>query len=407
MDLIAIAVPFFLLLIVFELTYGLVIGKNTYRVNDTINSLSMGTLSSLQGFVAIGFSTLIYDFIVINYQLEQLPIQSKWTWITCFLGYDFAYYWKHRLGHEIALFWGSHVSHHQSEDYNLGTALRQTSIDFHGFLFYLPFFYFGFPAEVIFTVVSANLIYQFWVHTQHVPKLGPLEWIMVTPSNHRVHHARNDDYVDKNYGGVFIIWDRFFGTYQDELAEETPIFGLRKPLNSWNPLWANIHVYWNLLVDIKNTPGTMNKIKYAFKNPGWNHSEQTSKCHRTQNVLNKKFNPKLKLITKSYILSQFLITVTLSLMAPSVVSDFEYIQTLFFISFLAFSLYTHGVSLEARTITPYFESLRLVGLIIASNSINIDGVLYITVMSSAILPLAMIVFGKGGMIFESSPATER
>ena len=403
MDLIAIAVPFFLLLIVFELTYGLVIGKNTYRVNDTINSLSMGTLSSLQGFVAIGFSTLIYDFIVINYQLEQLPIQSKWTWITCFLGYDFAYYWKHRLGHEIALFWGSHVSHHQSEDYNLGTALRQTSIDFHGFLFYLPFFYFGFPAEVIFTVVSANLIYQFWVHTQHVPKLGPLEWIMVTPSNHRVHHARNDDYVDKNYGGVFIIWDRFFGTYQDELAEETPIFGLRKPLNSWNPLWANIHVYWNLLVDIKNTPGTMNKIKYAFKNPVWNHSEQTSKCHRTQNVLNKKFNPKLKLITKSYILSQFLITVTLSLMAPSVVSDFEYIQTLFFISFLAFSLYTHGVSLEARTITPYFESLRLVGLIIASNSINIDGVLYITVMSSAILPLAMIVFGKGGMIFESSP----
>ena len=403
MDLIAIAVPFFLLLIVFELTYGLVIGKNTYRVNDTINSLSMGTLSSLQGFVAIGFSTLIYDFIVINYQLEQLPIQSKWTWITCFLGYDFAYYWKHRLGHEIALFWGSHVSHHQSEDYNLGTALRQTSIDFHGFLFYLPFFYFGFPAEVIFTVVSANLIYQFWVHTQHVPKLGPLEWIMVTPSNHRVHHARNDDYVDKNYGGVFIIWDRFFGTYQDELAEETPIFGLRKPLNSWNPLWANIHVYWNLLVDIKNTPGMMNKIKYAFKNPGWNHSEQTSKCHRTQNVLNKKFNPKLKLITKSYILSQFLITVTLSLMAPSVVSDFEYIQTLFFISFLAFSLYTHGVSLEARTITPYFESLRLVGLIIASNSINIDGVLYITVMSSAILPLAMIVFGKGGMIFESSP----
>ena len=165
-------------------------------------------------------------------------------------------------------------------------------------------------------------------------------------------------------------------------------------------------MYWNLLVDIKNTPGVMNKIKYAFKNPGWNHSEQTRKCHRTQNVLNKKFNPKLKLITKSYILSQFLITVTLSLMAPSVVSDFEYIQTLFFISFLAFSLYTHGVSLEARTITPYFESLRLVGLIIASNSINIDGVLYITVMSSAILPLAMIVFGKGGMIFESSPPTE-
>ena len=141
MDLIAIAVPFFLILILFEFIYGLVVGRNTYRVNDTINSLSMGTLSTLRGFAVIGFSSLIYDFIVTNYQLEQLPVQSTWTWITCFVGYDFAYYWKHRLGHEIALFWGSHVSHHQSEDYNLGTALRQTSIDFHGFLFYLPFFF--------------------------------------------------------------------------------------------------------------------------------------------------------------------------------------------------------------------------------------------------------------------------
>ena len=402
MDLIAIAVPFFLILILLEVTYGLVIGRNTYRINDTINSLSMGTLSSIQGFVVIGFSSLIYDFIVTNYQLEQLPIQSNWTWIVCFLGYDFAYYWKHRMGHEIALFWGSHVSHHQSEDYNLGTALRQTSIDFHGFLFYLPFFFLWFPAEVIFTVVSTNLIYQFWVHTQHVPKLGPLEWIMVTPSNHRVHHARNDDYVDKNYGGVFIIWDRFFGTYQDELAEEMPIFGLRKPLNSWNPLWANIHVYWNLLVDIKNTPSPMNKITYAFKKPGWDPSEQKKICLGAQDELNKKFNPELKLSTKSYILSQFFITVTLSLVAPSLVSELDYIQTLFFISFLAFSLYTHGISLEARPITLYVESLRLIGLLVLIFSLDINGALYITALMSAALPLILIAFGKGRLICETN-----
>ena len=402
MDLIAIAVPFFLILILFEFIYGLVVGRNTYRVNDTINSLSMGTLSTLRGFAVIGFSSLIYDFIVTNYQLEQLPVQSTWTWITCFVGYDFAYYWKHRLGHEIALFWGSHVSHHQSEDYNLGTALRQTSIDFHGFLFYLPFFFLGFPAEIIFTVVSMNLIYQFWVHTQHVPTLGPLEWIMVTPSNHRVHHARNDDYVDKNYGGVFIIWDRFFGTYQNELIEEIPIFGLRKPLNSWNPLWANIHVYWNLVADIKNTRNPMDKIKFAFKKPGWNPIGNKNACQTSQSDLNNKFNPELKLPTKSYILSQFFITVTLSLLAPSIVSEFDYIQTLLFIGFLAFSLYTHGISLEAKPITPYVESLRLVSLLFLSFFLEISGALYVTVTISAAFPLVLISFGQGRLIFETN-----
>ncbi|MDB2443959.1 sterol desaturase family protein [Gammaproteobacteria bacterium] len=402
MDLIAIAVPFFLILILFEFIYGLVVGRNTYRVNDTINSLSMGTLSTLRGFAVIGFSSLIYDFIVTNYQLEQLPVQSTWTWITCFVGYDFAYYWKHRLGHEIALFWGSHVSHHQSEDYNLGTALRQTSIDFHGFLFYLPFFFLGFPAEIIFSVVSMNLIYQFWVHTQHVPTLGPLEWIMVTPSNHRVHHARNDDYVDKNYGGVFIIWDRFFGTYQNELIEEIPIFGLRKPLNSWNPLWANIHVYWNLVADIKNTRNPMDKIKFAFKKPGWNPSENKNAGQTIQSDLNNKFNPELKLPTKSYILSQFFITVTLSLLAPSFFSEFDYIQTLLFIGFLAFSLYTHGISLEAKPITPYVESLRLVSLLFLSFFLEINGALYVIVTLSAALPLVLISFGQGRLIFETN-----
>ena len=225
---------------------------------------------------------------------------------------------------------------------------------------------------------------------------------MVTPSNHRVHHARNDDYVDKNYGGVFIIWDRFFGTYQDELAGEMPVFGLRKPLNSWNPLWANIHVYWNLLVDIKNTPSAVNKIKFAFKKPGWNPSKHKNTGHGAQNDLNKKFNPELKLLTKAYILSQFFITVTLSLLAPSLVSEFDYIQTIFFISFLAFSLYTHGISLEARLITSYVESFRLIFLLVLSFSLNINGALYITVVLSAALPLVLIAFRKGRLILKTN-----
>ncbi|HCA36345.1 MAG TPA: hypothetical protein DEP13_06855, partial [Gammaproteobacteria bacterium] len=260
MDLILSAIPFFLLLILLELGYGYMRGRNTYRLNDTINSLSMGSLSRLQALVILGASASIYEFVVAELQLTQLSEQSTRVWISAFVLYDFAYYWKHRWGHEVALFWGAHVAHHQSEDFNLGTALRQTSMDFYGFLFYLPFFLLGYPSEVLFTVVSLNLIYQFWVHTEHVPKLGPIEWVFVTPSNHRVHHGRNAMYVDRNYGGVFIIWDRIFGTFQDELEAEPVYFGLRKPLNSWNPLWANVHVYWRLILDCIAVPGLKNKL---------------------------------------------------------------------------------------------------------------------------------------------------
>lgn len=148
MELILYAIPFFFLLIFIELGYGLARKNNTYRLNDTINSLSMGSLSRLQGLVILGFSGGVYELVVQRYQLTQLPADEAWVWISCFLLYDFAYYWKHRFGHEVALFWGSHVAHHQSENYNLSTALRQTSIDFYGFLFYLPFFFLGFPAIV-------------------------------------------------------------------------------------------------------------------------------------------------------------------------------------------------------------------------------------------------------------------
>src|SRR6056300_162857 len=313
MDLIAIAVPFFLALILAEFIYGIIRGRNTYRLNDTINSLSMGSLSSLSGLMIVGGSALIYEVVVEAFALTQLSAESTLVWVATFIFYDLAYYWKHRLGHEVALFWGSHVSHHQSEDYNLGTALRQTSIDFHGFLFLIPFFIVGVPGEVLVATVSLNLIYQFWVHTQHVPKLGPIEWIMVTPSNHRVHHARNDQYVDKNYGGVFIIWDRIFGTFQDELAEEPAVYGLRKPLNSWNPLWANTHVYWRLLVDFVKIKGIKNKTQLLFKRPGWLPEGYAKTCKATPIDLRSKYDPPVAGATKAYVFGQFLITVAVSL----------------------------------------------------------------------------------------------
>lgn len=366
MDIVLYAVPFFFLLIGLEALYGHLRKRNTYRLNDTINSLSLGSLSRLQGLVFLGFSGVIYERVVAHWQLTQLPDDQAWVWISCFIGYDLAYYWKHRLGHEVALFWGSHVAHHQSEDFNLGTALRQTSIEFHGFLFYLPFFLLGYPAEILFTVASLNLIYQFWVHTEHVPKLGLLEWVLVTPSNHRVHHARNDQYVDRNYGGVFIVWDRLFGTFQEEMDDDPVVFGLRKPLNSWNPLWANLHVYWRLLLDVGKTPGLGNKLRLLFKPPGWQPEGQHSQCKlKARKVdLHSRYNPDISPLALYYTFMQFLVSVALSLNVLIFATQRSYLENSLAVAYLGFAFYVHGVWLEGRNRALVLEILRL-GVLVA------------------------------------------
>ncbi|MDG1024943.1 MAG: sterol desaturase family protein [Gammaproteobacteria bacterium] len=398
MDLILAAIPFFFLLIFIELAYGIVRGKNTYRLNDSINNISMGSLSRLQGLVIIGLSGTIYEIIVARYQLAQLSDQALWVWISCFLLYDFAYYWKHRLGHEVALFWGSHVAHHQSEDFNLSTALRQSSIDFYGFLFYLPFFFLGFPAEILFTVVSLNLIYQFWVHTEHVPKLGPFEWIFVSPSNHRVHHGRNKVYVDKNYGGVFILWDRIFGSFQEELAEEPVAFGLRKPLNSWNPVWANVHVYWRLILDFYAMPGVLNKLKLLVKPPGWRADTQQSHCKlEGKSVdLTQKFDPEISRFSLIYTAVQFTLTVALSLAVLLSAGSLDYLLLGAVVTYLFFSFFVHGTSLEGREFALTLEIVRLVFLMPFLLLLDLGPVMTALLIgnSALALPLLLIAGSK-------------
>ena len=311
-----------------------------------------------------------------------------------FILYDLAYYWKHRLGHEVALFWGSHVSHHQSEDYNLGTALRQTSIDFHGFLFLIPFFIVGVPGEVLVATVSLNLIYQFWVHTQHVPKLGPIEWIMVTPSNHRVHHARNDQYVDKNYGGVFIIWDRLFSTFQDELAEEPAVYGLRKPLNSWNPLWANTHVYWRLLIDFVKMKGFRNKVQLLFKPPGWLPADYTKTCKAAAPVdLKSKYDPKVAGITRAYVFGQFIITVVVSLSLAELATVASTVELWAAAGFIALSLFTHGYILGKRVLSTPLECSRLLLAVGLAYLLPLGAALAAILSYSAAASLVMIAVG--------------
>jgi sterol desaturase/sphingolipid hydroxylase (fatty acid hydroxylase superfamily) len=269
-QLILYSVPLFVLLMAIEWVYGVARGRNTYRLNDTFCSLTLGLISRFPPAFKLGVSGLVFAAAGELLGVTALSSEVWSTWLLAFLLYDFSYYWKHRLCHERTLLWASHVVHHQSEDYNLGTALRQTSSSFLlSWVFYIPMFAIGVPADVFIAVAAVNLLYQFWVHTEHIGSLGVLDRILVTPSNHRVHHACNAEYIDANYGGIFILWDRIFGTYLAERADLPPVYGTRSPMRSWNPLWANLEVYAQMLRDTWQTPKIADKWRVWISRTGW------------------------------------------------------------------------------------------------------------------------------------------
>jgi alkylglycerol monooxygenase len=202
--------------------------------------------------------------------LWELPANAWWVWVLGLIAYDFCYYWHHRFGHTVSFFWASHVVHHQSEDYNLSTALRQTSGGWLlGWIFYLPMAVAGVPPLVFGVVALIDLLYQYWVHTQQIGKLGWFDRWFCAPSNHRVHHAVNEKYLDKNYGGILIVWDRMFGSFIEEDDAEPCVYGTRAPLRSWNPLWANLQIYWDLAKDSWRARAWGDKLRVWLEHPGW------------------------------------------------------------------------------------------------------------------------------------------
>jgi sterol desaturase/sphingolipid hydroxylase (fatty acid hydroxylase superfamily) len=264
------ATPVFLGLIAIEFAVGWARGRNTYRLADAFNSIGLGMMSQVTGLftklAAIGIYTWVYQHAA----LFPLSEQSLWVWLTGLLLYDFCYYWLHRFGHTMALFWAAHSVHHQSEDYNLSTALRQTSSGWiAGWIFYLPMAILGFPPLVFGVVALIDLLYQYWVHTQQIGRLSWFDRWFCSPSNHRVHHAVNEKYLDKNYGGILIIWDRMFGSFVEEDDAEPCVYGTIKPLRSWNPVWANVSFYLELVRDSWHTRSWADKVRRWFAAPGW------------------------------------------------------------------------------------------------------------------------------------------
>jgi len=265
---IALATPVFFALIALEYAIGRARGRSNYRLNDAVTSLSLGVMSQVVGLFTRLLAVGIYAAVNSVASIWQLPAGEWWVWMAAIVAYDFCYYWNHRLGHESAIFWAAHVVHHQSQEYNLSTALRQTSSGaLLGWIFYLPMAIVGFPPEVFVVAAVVNLLYQYWIHTEQIGKLGWFDRWFGSPSNHRVHHAVNDRYLDRNYGGITMLWDRLFGTFVEE--DEKCVYGTRSPLESWDPVWANVEVYADLARKAWRARRWCDRLAVWLMPPGW------------------------------------------------------------------------------------------------------------------------------------------
>ena len=396
MDYVEIAVPFFLLALLSELAYGKIINNNTYRLNDTISSLFMGSLRGTSGILKIGFSGYIYYQIETYFVLWRMDSSLWTTWIFAFIAYDFFYYWFHRISHERQIFWASHVAHHQSEEYNLSTALRQTGTGFFiSWIFYIPLFLIGVPSYVMVSVASINLIYQFWVHSRHIPKLGWYELFFVTPSNHRVHHAQNDIYIDKNYGGVFIVWDRLFSTFQEEQENEECIYGIRGAIKTFDPVKANIHVYQKIIRDLAFSISFKNFFNVLTARTGWSPNGSTLGSSKEKFIYEdfEKHDPVVPPFTKFYALIQFL-CMTYAAVVIFADKNMEYDHGVIILCIVIFSMFCTAKWLDAEKIMK-LEYLKLVIILVGLTYLYIASpeiLLFNILLAYLLLNIAFIPF---------------
>jgi sterol desaturase/sphingolipid hydroxylase (fatty acid hydroxylase superfamily) len=387
MDVVQASIPLFFGLIALELLVAKVRGDRVYRLNDSIADLSLGTASQLIGiFLAVATIT-VYGWVAARWSIQGLlgapawidrtpfPTIEGWrgigldgwalvSWGAVFLLDDLAYYWVHRSSHEVNLLWAGHVVHHSSEEYNLTVALRQSSL--HGlfsWVFYLPLALVGVPVTMWIVCHGLNLIYQFWIHTREIDRLPRwLEAFLNTPSHHRVHHGINPQYQDKNYAGVFIIWDRLFGTFEPE--GEAPVYGITKPLASWNPVWANLHVFVDIARTAWRAPRWSDKLRAIFGRPGWKPAALggSDRPRPVSVATYQKFDPPAAPAIKVYATAQFAVIVVAAVLLLSVAGRIPVTQTLAGVFYLVLSLSNIGGLLEGQGWASVSELARLFAL---------------------------------------------
>ncbi|CAL1533943.1 unnamed protein product [Lymnaea stagnalis] len=371
------AVPYCTILMVLECLLLKLQGKDLPRINDGVNSMTHGLLSALHVLLFRAIELVIYVWIYHNWRFIDLPWNNPWTWILGMVCTDFLYYWFHRLSHESNIVWASHQVHHSSEDYNFTTALRQSLMQrYYCMLMYFPMAL-CIPPTVFHVHQQFNLLFQFWLHTEVVTTLGPLEYIFNTPSHHRVHHGRNPYCIDKNFAGTLIIWDRIFNTFQAE--GEKVEYGLVHPNNFWSPLYGQFYYYWYIVGLVRKYKGLANKLSAVFKGPGWEPGKPWRGLYEEIPEVQppvKKYNSNLPWWANVYVLIHFtLVFAYFGLVAPYK-KQMTFLISLGFVAFFIYSVSVFGVLYDHRKYGYLLEFLRcvltLVVIHIVSGHVTVD-----------------------------------
>ncbi|PJZ66766.1 sterol desaturase [Leptospira wolffii] len=362
-NIIELLTPVFFVLVLVEVFFSIFNSKDLYRFKDSVNNLSAGVFMQVfTVFITLGLMA-VYTWIYSRFGIFNISNDSWIGWVLCFILADFFYYWYHRYGHEINIFWASHVAHHQSEDYNFTVALRQgVTQNTFSLPFYLPLAFLGFPPIMFMLCIQINFAYQFWLHTRAIPKLGIIEWVFNTPSQHRVHHGRNPKYIDKNYAGTFSVWDRMFGSFKEE--EEEPIFGIVKPMQTWSPLWAQFHYFEELILMSLQTKSWKNKFLVWVKPPGWKPADlgESVVPPEIDRSNYKKFDTKIPYTLTIYTILQFLFGMGASMIYIEFKKELPLLEMVVLGFYILWTLWNIGAIFELKTSGMVSELIRLASI---------------------------------------------
>ncbi len=365
------AIPFFFLLLAGEAILAFILKKKVIHSMDTLSSLSSGLTNAIKD--VLGLTIIIVSYSWLEQRIGLVDIKATWVvYLIAFVGLDFAGYWIHYLNHKVNYFWNHHIIHHSSEEFNLACALRQSISNFFSLTSFvlIPTALLGVPAEVIGIVAPLHLFAQYWYHTRLIGKLGFLEKIIVTPSIHRVHHAINEIYLDKNLGQIFIIWDKLFGTFQEELDEVPPVYGVKSPSRTWNPIIINFYHLWQLLKDAWRTKSWHDKLRIWFMPTGWRPEDQLQN-HPLNSIQEsgvydyEKYNPPSSNWLHIWSWIQFLITFMSMMFLFNNLTELSYTNMLVYAGFLALSIYAYTTLMDRNKHAWWIELIKMaIGLLI-------------------------------------------
>jgi len=357
LDAIALSIPVFFLLIGVELWIERRERRRLYRLNDSINDLACGTIQQVVG--VFGKTAMFAGYILVfeRFALFEIDPTSVGAWLGAFLGVDFLYYWFHRASHEINFLWAAHIVHHQSEEYNLSVALRQSALQqFLSAPFYLPLALVGIPPKLFLAADAADTLYQFWIHTRTIGRLGFLESFLNTPSHHRVHHGSNEKYIDRNHAGTLIVWDKLFGTFQEE--EEEPAYGVTRPLATWNPVWANFQYFAELWSVARRARRWADKVRIFLKPPGWRPEDVPFEAVPYTPTQGLKYDARPPEGLGAYAVSQFLLGLACALALLSFEARLAPAQELALAIFAVWTLANVGGLFDRSRWVPVAEAAR-------------------------------------------------